>query len=125
MAELPVESRILAVLRTITDQTQGEVETEAHQPSGSLSYYERRKAPPPDVLAEFVQGMGVPSYLIRPTRDLIEAVDAARDPARAPDPEEVARREFEEVAYAGFRDLLGRLDAYIEACLEHREAPYL
>ena len=43
---------------------QGEVETEAHYPSGSLSHYERRKEPPPDVLADLVHGMGIPAYLI-------------------------------------------------------------
>src|SRR6185295_6519375 len=125
MAELPVGSRILAVLRTIADLKQGEVEAEARYPSGSLGHYERRKEPPPDVLADFVHGMGVPAYLIPRTRDLIEEVDAARDPTRSPDPDEVARREFEERAYAGFRDLLGRIDAFTEAYLEHREAPYL
>jgi tetratricopeptide (TPR) repeat protein len=128
MAEPPVGSRILAVLRTIVDLKQTAVEAETGYLPGSMSNYERRQEPPPDVLAELVgAGMGLPisSYFIRRTRDLIEEVDAARDPGRVPDPEEAARREWEEQAWAAFRDLQGRLDAYVEAELEHREAPYL
>lgn len=126
MTELPVGSRILATLRTIADLKQGEVETNAHYPEGSVTNYERRKEPPPDVLADLVHGgMGIPAYLLPRTRDLIEEVDAARDPARAPDPDEVARRELEERSYAVFRDLVDRIDAFVEARLEHREAPYL
>lgn len=126
MAEPPVGSRILAVLRTIVNLKQGQVESAAGYPPGSLSDLERRQEPAPDELAELVgAGMGIPAYMIRPTRDLIEAVDAARDPARACDPEEAARRELDDRAYASFLDLVHRLDALAEALMEHREAPYL
>jgi tetratricopeptide (TPR) repeat protein len=126
MAKPSVDSRTLAVLRTIDNVKQPEVEARIGYPSGSMSNYERRKQPPPDVLAELVgAGMGLPLYLIRRTRDLIEEVDTARDPARSRDPEEAARRELEERAWESFRDLQSRLDEVTEAWLEHREAPYL
>jgi hypothetical protein len=83
MAKPPVGSRILASLRTIADLKQGEVEAETGYPPGSISHYERRQEPPPDVLAELVDdGMGIPSHFIRRTRDLIDDVDAALDPKR-------------------------------------------
>lgn len=122
MAKPSVGSRTLAVLRTIEDLKQTEVETRAGYQPGSMSNYERRQEPAPDVLAELVgAGMGLPTYLIRRTRDLIEEVDAAR----SSNPEEAARRELEERAWASFRDLQSRLDEVTEAWLEHREAPYL
>jgi tetratricopeptide (TPR) repeat protein len=125
MAKPPVGSRIVGVLRTIVDVKQNAFEARTGHPSGTLSHYERRQEPPDDVLAELVAGMGVPAHFIRRTRDLIEEVDAALDPERSPGPDEAARRELDERAWAAFRDLQGRLDAYTEAALEHREAPYL
>ncbi|HKH46378.1 MAG TPA: hypothetical protein VKM72_17090 [Thermoanaerobaculia bacterium] len=125
MAELPVESLVLAVLRTIADMKQKEVETAADAAPGSVTYYERRQEPPPEVLAEYASGMRYPAYMVRRTRDLVEEALASRDPARSVSPEEVARRELEERAWAGFRDLQSRLDEITEAWLEHREAPYL
>ena len=125
MAELPEGSLVLAILRTIADMNQSEVEEKAGAGEGSCSYYERRQEPPPHVLAEFASGMSFPPYIIGRTRELVEEARASRDPARSLDPEEVARREREERAWAAFRDLQGRLDDYSEAWLEHREAPYL
>lgn len=128
MAEPPVGSRILAVLRTIANLKQGHVETAAGYPPGSLSDLERRQEPPPDELAELV-GVGIglpnPGYFIRRTRDLIDEVDAARDPGRRPDPEEAARIELDERAFADFRELQGRIDALAEVLVEHRVAPLL
>jgi len=125
MAELPVGSLMLAVLRTVADLKQGAVEDESQYPAGSVGYYERRQEPPAEVLADFVHAMGYPSYMIRPTRDFVEAALASRNPERLLTPEEVASRELEERAYAELRALSDRLDAMAEAHLEHREAPYL
>src|SRR6266545_2432529 len=125
MAKLPVGCLMLAVLRTVADETQAAVEADSQYPQGSVGYYERRQDPPPEVLADLVQGMRYPSYMIGPTRDFVEAALASRDPERKLSPDEVVRREFEERAYAEFRALFDRLDAVAEAHLEHREAPYL
>jgi tetratricopeptide (TPR) repeat protein len=125
VAKLPVGSLVLAVLRTIADLKQKDVETAAAAASGLVGYYERRKEPPPEALSDFVSGMDYPSYMIGRTRDFVEEALAARGPNESQDPEELARLELEERAYAEFRDLVGRLDAFAEAFLEHREAPYL
>jgi tetratricopeptide (TPR) repeat protein len=125
LGKLPVGSLVLAVLRTIADMKQKEVETASAAVSGSVSYYERRQEPPPEVLADFVSGMDYPSYMIRRARDFVEEARASLGSARSLTPEEVVHRELEERAWAGFRDLQGRLDEITEAWLEHREAPYL
>lgn len=125
MAKPPVRSRILSSLRTIAGLKQHEVEARAGYPEGSVSYYERRQEPPEDVLAELVDSMDYPRFLIDRSRDLIETADAARQGAAPADPEEVARRELDDRAWAAFRDLQSRIDALTEAWLEHREAPYL
>ena len=47
MAELPVDSLVLAILRTIADMKQKEVESASNAAPGSVTYYERRQEPPP------------------------------------------------------------------------------
>lgn len=125
MAERSVEGLILTVWRTIADVTQKEADARTGFTEGSTSYYERKARPEPEVLEAYRLAYGFPPHMLRRTRDFVEEALASLRDASPPDQDEVARREFEERSSATFQELFGRLDAFAEAHLEHREAPYL
>jgi tetratricopeptide (TPR) repeat protein len=125
MGERSVGGLVLAVLRTIADVTQKEADGRIGKPGGSTTYYERRAEPSPEVLEDYRRAYRFPEPYVRRAWGFVEEGLALLGDGPALDPEEVARREFEERSFATFRDVLDRIDAFAEAHLEHRGAPYL